>query len=1183
MPSLKKFNANGEGHNASMNGASTAFTDGYYENEIQVTVTGKSLTIGIEGNDGNWTCFDNFRLSYLGPLDLSSFETALSEALTAAKAITDKMNADVASALADAISSYDRKAYDNEDDYTTAITAVTTAVTNATASVANYAKVKAAIDKANTDASTFDADGKAAFNISAIETAYTNGTITDSDYSTYITNIATALRSAAKAQTSEGADMTLAIVNPGIDGNANGWTIEINGNGGYAGGPMKPSNDAMEFWGAGTLTDQDKGKSFDYYQIITELPAGVYTIGVDMMNSTNGETDANWNGGGKAGLYGKTTTDEVKVLITTDGETFLPYTTDEITVIDGELRIGVKNFESLTGRWFACDNFKLTYVGPVQDLTPYINAYTTAKEAAQTTSAKTDKMATSIRTELDATIAADVDQTSQEALENAKNALIAITAKAEKSIASYAIIEAGTVPDNSLAGWTCTNTNTFHINTWSSEGNSDGSNMKTPFIENWVSKGSFLGAGKVYYKLEALEPGEQYYAQALVRSYNEASADAPNGPDFFINDNVTKLSEEGNTFTYNGMSGIYATLEGFATVGANGTLTLGIDVAEDRNYNWVAFKSVKIQTLEDALAEANAELTSVLTTASYTANGVSELLTTIAQAADPTAAEVTYEKFIGGSEGAAFAAALAAANNVDATSIPAVRTAKANLETATAAYVAAATAYERAAMVIAIVNGVDLTELKALVANPSSTGEAVAAKANSVMSEFATLALASSKANQAGFQTGEYAPYNNKEGMMAFSTATAMGDNPANYTNKELYVTFSYLKTYSWTENTEEVNAFYDGGFSECAEDNESPLDYTPAGWTASDNMRLMLKNAETYPGLADASATSAIMSWSGGITYGETSGYEMPLKANTVYTLKLKAAGWNDETRSGISVSILNDEEGMTLYNLGTPDKDIKAAQTHNTAGMTSYEIVFATSVAGNYVFHIQSGHNMVITDFELKKAASQVLEFADGSVPVYAPGTYPSVKITRDIAKDRWYTAVYPFAVSGVDNIAVLDSYDAAEGALGFATATASVANEPFLMKSNSEKSEIVLSNVEVAAANAISVEKSEAKLIGTYSQTIVTNAEKNYVISNNKIRPAGSTGATINPYRAYIQVDQPGEEARALTFFVDGETTTAIEGLNATNFGNNCDIFNLNGQRVNKAHKGIYIINGKKAVVK
>ena len=191
------------------------------------------------------------------------------------------------------------------------------------------------------------------------------------------------------------------------------------------------------------------------------------------------------------------------------------------------------------------------------------------------------------------------------------DAVKAATADANTSINSYKIIATGSIPNNSLAGWVCENTNTFHINTWSVEGNSDGSNMKTPFIENWVGKGSYLGAGKVYYKLEGLEPGEVYYVRALVRSYNEANSDAPNGPNFFINDKEVDMTTAGTTFTYNGMSGIYATMGDVATIGSDGTLTLGVEIASDRNYNWVAFKDVEIQELGAAYTAAVAKVESL--------------------------------------------------------------------------------------------------------------------------------------------------------------------------------------------------------------------------------------------------------------------------------------------------------------------------------------------------------------------------------------------------------------------------------------------------------------------------------------------------------------------------------------------------------------------------------------------
>jgi hypothetical protein len=496
----------------------------------------------------------------------------------------------------------------------TAIGDLYNAINAVNATIANYAVIKSEILEA---ANIYDSYGQAAYAaeaaIAAIQAAYDEGSLDAiTDEHRAARNAALPVACRAQKQPLDGCDMTPWIVNPGIDGNVDGWTCDKNGNGGYAGGPLKPSNDAMEFWGAGTLTDTDKGKGFDYHQTITNLPDGVYTISADMFNSTNGEEGAEWNGGGKAGLYGKTTISEIRALVTTDGETFQPYTTEEICVIDGELRIGVKNIESLTGRWFVADNFKLTYVRQLTDEDKAAVAkvgYDEALANAKTVAATTETVSAHWLGELNSTIDKyenKVDETSEAALLAAIDELNAAIAIVEKSIASYAIIASGTVRTDVLDGWSCTNSQTFHINTWSVEGNpgNDPSGMTTPFIENWIAKGSVLGEGTFSYTLEYLEPGEVYYAQALIRSYNEKDATAPNGPDFFVNGTSAKLSEVGTTFTYNGMSGIYATLGAAAEVGADGKITIGARIAADANYNWVAFKNVSIQTMDVALAAA---------------------------------------------------------------------------------------------------------------------------------------------------------------------------------------------------------------------------------------------------------------------------------------------------------------------------------------------------------------------------------------------------------------------------------------------------------------------------------------------------------------------------------------------------------------------------------------------------
>jgi len=435
-------------------------------------------------------------------------------------------------------------------------------------------------------------------------------------------------------------------------------------------------------------------------------------------------------------------------------------------------------------------------------------------------------------------------------------------------------------------------------------------------------------------------------------------------------------------------------------------------------------------------------------------------------------------------------------------------------------------------------------------------------------------AITAAEAKTLGFETGEYAPYNNVDALTKLAAAKAINSESASGTS--VVAATTALTGATWTANAAEVNGIYDGDFAIQPEHTTGPT--VLAGWNNPEGIRQLIKNTETDPGLSSASAQAAVFAWGNTtMTYGNVTGYTIPLKANTVYELSFKTCGWRDGDMGYVKVTLLNtDSEGMSEQTTATATKRVNVANPWD-----EFRIVFVTGKAGNYKLGMWTSKHTVFTDLMLKKAASQVLEFADGSLPKYAPGTYPSVKITRTLTADKWATAVYPFAVSGVDKIVVLDAYDKATGALNFSTAAASTANVPFLMKSTTDKSAITLSNVAVAAAAVTNATAAEASLVGTYAVKGITNAEKNYVLSNNTIYPVGTAGATINPYRAYIQVAQ--DAPARLSIVVDGEETNSIHYLSADLSDGEGVVYNLNGQKVQNVKNGVFVKNGKKVVVR
>lgn len=108
------------------------------------------------------------------------------------------------------------------------------------------------------------------------------------------------------------------------------------------------------------------------------------------------------------------------------------------------------------------------------------------------------------------------------------------------------------------------------------------------------------------------------------------------------------------------------------------------------------------------------------------------------------------------------------------------------------------------------------------------------------------------------------------------------------------------------------------------------------------------------------------------------------------------------------------------------------------------------------------------------------------------------------------------------------------------------------------------------------------------GNGSAVSYESGKTKYVLSKDKLnnfaflRIVDGTPATVPAGKAYLEFtgDVPAHE---LTFDFDSETTAISEltNTNLTNYTN--EYFNLAGQRVANPTKGLYIVNGKKVVVK
>jgi hypothetical protein len=187
---------------------------------------------------------------------------------------------------------------------------------------------------------------------------------------------------------------------------------------------------------------------------------------------------------------------------------------------------------------------------------------------------------------------------------------------------------------------------------------------------------------------------------------------------------------------------------------------------------------------------------------------------------------------------------------------------------------------------------------------------------------------------------------------------------------------------------------------------------------------------------------------------------------------------------------------------------------------------------------------------------------------------------EVTVSCKAGKFGTTILPFTPdvsTGFDGITFysIESVNSTTGNVQLTEVTTPAANIPYLIKNegNSDLSQ-QLTGWGTASADSYT----EGLLTGVYT-TANINGENRYVLQTQNdtqafYKVSGDFDATA--YKCYLTYAS-GNGVKA--FFFDSED--AINSIEAET--ENAEIFNLAGQRVNKAQRGIYIVNGKKVLVK
>ena len=276
------------------------------------------------------------------------------------------------------------------------------------------------------------------------------------------------------------------------------------------------------------------------------------------------------------------------------------------------------------------------------------------------------------------------------------------------------------------------------------------------------------------------------------------------------------------------------------------------------------------------------------------------------------------------------------------------------------------------------------------------------------------------------------------------------------------------------------------------------------------------------------------------------------------------------------------NDTQGSAVTTNRLAPASLSFVQSNDEATETKIGLKAITGNSYNW---------MGIGYVELYKVPAVTIAIAEDAD--YTPESVAGqVTLTRTFAENAWSTFVVPFQITNEELVAAfgegvevaqysetVDENDANLSTINFnkMETPAISANHPVLIQgvTASANNDYVFENRTVATGDAV-VAGINFNFVGTYAAN-TTIAAGDYFIGGNCLWK--STGATtIQGTRAYIQAKSAGVKAM---MYIDG-IATGIEAINGTAVENGT-IFNLAGQQVSKAQKGIYVVNGKKVIVK
>lgn len=316
------------------------------------------------------------------------------------------------------------------------------------------------------------------------------------------------------------------------------------------------------------------------------------------------------------------------------------------------------------------------------------------------------------------------------------------------------------------------------------------------------------------------------------------------------------------------------------------------------------------------------------------------------------------------------------------------------------------------------------------------------------------------------------------------------------------------------------------------------------------------------------------------GSTAGWAQNWVLPVYASDGTTKKIvvradnwEDIGWKNDGFSWTTSSGAWTDEFLTEMDGAIVDMTV-SYNAENVFTMSS-NITTSTGRTLTYSYNSTNG-GITLTDESIKVALSVSMSWLE---LLYEGSTGT---VSKTISAAGWATYCSPYALDLANATGLTDAYIVTGGASGVLTKVSVKngtipANTGLLLKG-------AQGTVTIPVVASYSTDVTANKFVGVTAETVI-DAETGYVLMDDETNGLGfyknENAFTVGANTAYLPDGFDGSNAR-IAFFSFGDDATSISSVESADM-QNAQYYNLNGQRTLAPQKGLYIVNGKKVVLK